>query len=55
MARNPSDPIGYGRRHLSAAVGEFGRAVRDDLVDVLGWAVAEGSADPDRTGVFDLS
>ena len=47
--------VGYGRRHLIAAVGEFGRAMQDDLVDAVGWAVAEGYADPARIGVFGVS
>ncbi|MBP2367453.1 S9 family peptidase [Pseudonocardia parietis] len=47
--------LGYGRRHLTAAVGEFGRAMQDDLVDAVDWAVAQGYADPDRVGVFGVS
>jgi dipeptidyl aminopeptidase/acylaminoacyl peptidase len=47
--------IGYGRRHLTAAVGEFGRAMQDDLVDAVAWAVAQGYADPARIGVFGVS
>ncbi|MGD9529600.1 MAG: alpha/beta hydrolase family protein [Pseudonocardia sp.] len=46
---------GYGRRHLTAAVGEFGRAMQDDLVDAVGWAVAQRYADPARVGVFGVS
>ena len=44
--------IGYGRRHLTAAVGEFGRAMQDDLVDAVDWAVAQGYADPARIGIY---
>ncbi|TQM09306.1 S9 family peptidase [Pseudonocardia kunmingensis] len=46
---------GYGRRHLTAAVGEFGRAMQDDLTDAVGWAVAQGYADPARVGIFGVS
>ncbi|OLS99914.1 peptidase [Pseudonocardia sp. CNS-004] len=46
---------GYGRRHLTAAVGEFGRAMQDDLVDAVEWAVAQGYADPARVGIFGVS
>ncbi len=47
--------IGYGRRHVTAAVGEFGRAMQDDLVDAVDWAVAEGYVDPARVGIFGVS
>ncbi|GAA4970978.1 S9 family peptidase [Pseudonocardia tropica] len=47
--------VGYGRRHLVAAVGEFGRAMQTDLVDGIGWAVAQGYADPARVGIFGVS
>ncbi|MHA6630285.1 alpha/beta fold hydrolase [Pseudonocardia sichuanensis] len=46
---------GYGRHHLTAAVGEFGRAMQDDLTDAVGWAVAQGYADPARVGIFGVS
>lgn len=46
---------GYGRRLLTAAVGEYGRAMQDDLVDAVGWAVAQGYADPARIGIFGVS
>jgi dipeptidyl aminopeptidase/acylaminoacyl peptidase len=42
---------GHGRRHLTAAIGEFARAMHDDLVDAVGWAVAEGYADPERVAI----
>jgi dipeptidyl aminopeptidase/acylaminoacyl peptidase len=44
--------IGYGRRHVTAAVGEFGRAMQDDLVDAVDWAVTQGYADPARIGIY---
>ncbi|MEQ3554821.1 alpha/beta fold hydrolase [Pseudonocardia nematodicida] len=47
--------IGYGRRHLTAAVGETGRAMHDDLVDAVEWAIAQGYADPDRIGISGVS
>jgi dipeptidyl aminopeptidase/acylaminoacyl peptidase len=47
--------VGYGRRHLTAAVGEYGRAMQDDLVDAVAWAVAEGYSDPARVGIFGVS
>jgi dipeptidyl aminopeptidase/acylaminoacyl peptidase len=43
---------GYGRHHLTAAIGEIGRAMHDDLLDAVDWAVARGYADPDRVGIY---
>ncbi|TCN55897.1 dipeptidyl aminopeptidase/acylaminoacyl peptidase [Rhodococcus sp. SMB37] len=43
---------GYGRRHVTAAIGEFARAMHDDLLDATDWAVAQGYADPNRLGIF---
>lgn len=42
---------GYGRRHTTAAVGEFAGAMHDDLIDAVDWAVGQGYADPDRIGI----
>ena len=42
---------GYGRRHVTAAIGEFAGAMHDDLLDAVDWAVAQGYADPDRVGI----
>jgi dipeptidyl aminopeptidase/acylaminoacyl peptidase len=44
--------IGYGRRHVTGAVGEFGRAMQDDLVDAVDWAVTQSYADPARIGIY---
>jgi dipeptidyl aminopeptidase/acylaminoacyl peptidase len=43
---------GYGRRHVTAAIGEFARAMHDDLLDAVDWAVDRGYADPDRIGIY---
>jgi dipeptidyl aminopeptidase/acylaminoacyl peptidase len=43
---------GHGRRHLTAAIGEIGRAMHDDLIDAVDWAIARGYADPDRIGIY---
>ncbi|MFG1772676.1 alpha/beta fold hydrolase [Nocardia salmonicida] len=43
---------GYGRRHVTSAIGEFARAMHDDLIDATDWAIAQGYADPDRIGIF---
>ena len=43
---------GYGRRHLTAAIGEFAGKMHDDLIDAVDWAIAQGYADPDRIGIL---
>ena len=43
---------GYGRRHITAAIGEFAGAMHDDLIDAVDWAVAQGYADPARIGIY---
>lgn len=43
---------GYGKSFTHAAEGEFGRKMHDDLVDAVGWAVAEGVADPTRVAIY---
>ncbi|OZM71350.1 S9 family peptidase [Amycolatopsis antarctica] len=42
---------GYGRRHVTSAIGEFAGAMHDDLIDAADWAVAQGYADPARIGI----
>ncbi|WP_280406911.1 alpha/beta fold hydrolase [Nocardia carnea] len=44
--------LGYGKRHVTAAIGEFARAMHDDLIDAVDWAVDRGYADPDRIGIY---
>ncbi|WP_319447658.1 MULTISPECIES: S9 family peptidase [unclassified Mycobacterium] len=43
---------GYGKAFVKAAIGEFAGKMHDDLVDAVGWAVAQGYADPDRVAIF---
>ena len=43
---------GYGRRHVTAAIGELAGAMHDDLLDAVAWAVDRGVADPDRVGIY---
>lgn len=42
---------GYGKRHITAAIGEFAGRMHDDLIDAADWAVAQGYADPTRIGI----
>ena len=43
---------GNGRRHLTAAIGEFAGKMHDDLIDAVDWTIAKGYADPDRIGIL---
>lgn len=43
---------GYGREFMTAAVGEFGAKMQDDLLDAVHWAIAKGIADPQRIAVM---
>lgn len=43
---------GFGRQHMAAAVGEFGRAMQQDLLDGVRWAVDAGIADPSRVAIM---
>jgi dipeptidyl aminopeptidase/acylaminoacyl peptidase len=46
---------GYGKTFQKAAIGEFGRRMRDDLLDAVEWAVREGVARRDRVAVLGFS
>ena len=43
---------GYGRKHISLAVGELAGTMHDDLIDAATWAVEHGYADPERIGIY---
>ncbi|MFI6865528.1 S9 family peptidase [Nocardia sp. NPDC050406] len=42
---------GYGKRHITSAIGEFAGKMQNDLLDAVDWAVAQGHADPERVGI----
>lgn len=46
---------GFGKKLLNAADREWGRAMQDDLVDAVRWAVAQGVADPTRVAIVGAS
>jgi len=46
---------GYGKAFQKAGVGEFGRRMRDDLVDAVEWAVRERYARRDKVAVMGFS
>lgn len=39
---------GFGKRHFEAGVRQFGRAMSNDVIDALDWAIARGAVDADR-------
>jgi dipeptidyl aminopeptidase/acylaminoacyl peptidase len=43
---------GYGKRHITAAIGELGGKMHDDLIDFADWAVEQEYADPSRIGIY---
>ncbi|GLU50005.1 S9 family peptidase [Nocardiopsis ansamitocini] len=43
---------GYGKRHVTAAIGEFAGKMHDDLIDAATWVVEQGYADPARIGIY---
>jgi dipeptidyl aminopeptidase/acylaminoacyl peptidase len=44
--------VGYGRNLLAAGVGEFGKAMQQDLSDAVAWAVQQGIADPEKIAIM---
>ncbi|MGQ0589051.1 MAG: S9 family peptidase [Sphingosinicella sp.] len=52
MQVNFRGSTGLGTRHVEAGVRQFGRAMSDDIIDALDWAVAQGVADPSRVCVM---
>ena len=46
---------GYGRRFLTAAIGEFAGKMQEDLHDAVRWAVDGGIADPARVAIIGWS
>jgi dipeptidyl aminopeptidase/acylaminoacyl peptidase len=43
---------GFGKDFLNAGDKEWGGKMHDDLVDAVDWAIASGTADPDRIAIY---
>ena len=43
---------GYGKKFYNAAVGQFGKAMHDDLIDGVKWAIEKGYADPKKVAIY---
>ncbi|MBK4999957.1 S9 family peptidase [Pseudomonas sp. S31] len=52
MAVNFRGSTGFGKRFITAADGEWGAAMDDDLVDAVDWAIEQGIADPQRVAIL---
>jgi dienelactone hydrolase len=46
---------GYGARHFTAGLKQWGRAMEDDLADAVHWAAAQGLIDPHRVCIYGAS
>jgi dipeptidyl aminopeptidase/acylaminoacyl peptidase len=43
---------GYGKAFYNAAVKQFARAMHDDLIDGVKWAIDQGIADPQKIAIY---
>jgi dipeptidyl aminopeptidase/acylaminoacyl peptidase len=43
---------GYGKNWLNAGDHEWGRNMHNDLVDAVEWAIAQGTADPEKVAIY---
>lgn len=46
---------GYGKTFFEAGFGEFSKAMNDDLIDGVNWAVQQGIADPKKVAIMGAS
>jgi dipeptidyl aminopeptidase/acylaminoacyl peptidase len=46
---------GFGKAHVVAGDGEWGRKMDEDLEDAVDWAISRGIADPKRLAIFGAS
>lgn len=49
---NYRSSTGYGKRFLGAGYKQWGRAMHDDLIDSVRWAVSQGIADERRVAIY---
>lgn len=52
LAINFRGSMGYGRSFATAAVGEMGARMQNDLIDGVRWAIETGIADPARIAIM---
>jgi len=46
---------GYGRSFWTASFKQWGRRMQDDITDGVLWLIKQGTADPERIGIFGAS
>lgn len=46
---------GYGKAFFEAGFGEFAKAMHDDLIDGVNWAIQQGIADPEKVAIMGAS
>lgn len=49
---NYRSSTGYGKKFLGAGYKQWGRAMHDDLIDSVSWAVDQGLVDPARVAIY---
>ncbi|WP_169337457.1 alpha/beta hydrolase family protein [Psychromonas hadalis] len=47
--------VGYGKKFFEAGFGEFSKAMHNDLIDGVDWAIQEGIADPKKVAIMGAS
>ena len=47
--------IGYGKAFSEAGFGQFAKAMHNDLIDGVDWAIKQGIADPDKVAIMGAS
>ncbi len=52
LAPNFRGSTGFGKAYISAADGEWGRKMQDDLIDAADWAVSQGIAARDKVAIY---
>lgn len=55
LSMNFRGSLGYGRKHVKMANGQWGRKMQDDVTDSVNWAVNQGIADPDNVCIYGAS
>jgi dipeptidyl aminopeptidase/acylaminoacyl peptidase len=52
LSVNYRGSTGFGKRFVSAADGQWGRKMHDDLIDAVDWAVTRGVTAPDKVAIM---
>lgn len=55
LAVNFRGSTGFGKKFVNAGDREWGGRMHDDLLDAVDWAIARGTADPERIAIYGAS